>query len=594
MILQRLAEHYDRLASNRGTAGEIAPPGFSWQKISFCVVLQPDGRFQSLQALLEPEGNRLLPRQMLVPGEAKSSGSGLNPGLLWDNSMYMLGFKADDSKPDRTRASFEAFRKRHLETEKRVSHPWFTAVCSYLRSWSPQQALQYAEQLKECTQNFGVFRIVGERQFVHEAVGLITVENDALPQLGTCLVTGQHGIPIARLHEPKIKGVRGSQSAGALLVSFNDEAYESYGKSQSYNAPVGAKTTFKYANALNRLLDPRNGRRILIGDSTVVFWAEKATTLEDVVSDLFGNEPISNCNEVPEARERLRQTRQFLTQLRDATEATKAIDEENAIRFFILGLSPNNARLSVRLWIDTSVAELKERLGQHLRDLALHAGREEFPPSLREIVAATGRADMQQRRFKGFDTENVPPMLAGALARAVLAGGPYPLSLLARLIGRIRADGAVHPHRCAAIKGCLVRNSRLRGNPKEVSVALDVNQTEPAYNVGRLFALLEKIQTDSVEGELNATIKDRYFSSASSTPAVVFPRLLRLNQHHLAKLSMGTKIFYEKLMGEVISKLESFPRHLSLEDQGQFAIGYFHQRQDLFTSRKSALQGDPQ
>jgi CRISPR-associated protein Csd1 len=397
------------------------------------------------------------------------------------------------------------------------------------------------------------------------------------------------------LHEPKIKGVNGSQGAGALLVSFNASAYESYDKNQSYNAPVSSDAAFKYTNALNYLLR-QNERRILLGDATIVFWAEQPTELEKFISDLFGNTPReSEKQSAVEDRERVRQARQFLTQLRDGTETTEAIAKDNKTSFFILGLSPNNARLSVRLWVDTNVGELKQRLGQHLRDLALEDGREgTLPPSLRQIVAATGRAELQQGRFKGFDTKHVSPLLAASLARAVLTGGAYPQSLLTSLIRRIHADGVINTHRCAAIKACLVRGWRLQGFQKEVGVALDRNLADPAYNVGRLFALLEKIQTDSVDGELNATIKDRYFSSASSTPAVVFPRLLRLNQHHLAKLATGSRIYYDKLLGEVMSKLSSFPRHLPLEDQGQFAIGYFHQRQDLFKSKKSESQGDQQ
>lgn len=587
MILQRLVEHYDRLP-----AGAMAQPGFSWQKISFCVVLDKDGRLQGFQSLLDSEGKRLVPRKMLVPGETKPSGSGINPCLLWDNSSYMLGFKADDTKPERTRESFEAFRQRHLEVEKQVNHPSFGAVCSFLRHWAPQDGIRYATQLKEITQNFGVFKIVGEHAFVHDCVTL-PQQGFSAEVLGTCLVTGQQRVAIARLHEPKIKGVRGAQSSGALLVSFNEEAYESFGRAQSYNAPVSELAAFKYANTLNHLLD-RKERRLSLGDSTLVFWAEKPTQMEDLLADLFGAEPVVADDQSAEDRERLRQVRQFLTQLRDGTTYTDAITDNDGSKFFILGLSPNNARVSVRLWVETSVGELKQRLGQHLRDLSLHDSREEWPPSLRQMTAATGRAELQNGRFKGFDTENVSPLLAGALTRAVLTGGPYPQALLAALINRIRADGVLHYHRCSAIKGCLVRNSRLRGNPKEVSVALDLNQTEPAYNAGRLFALLEKIQKDSVEGELNATIKDRYFSSASTTPAVVFPRLLRLSQHHLGKLGTGTKIYYEKLLGEVMGKLTSFPRYLPLEDQGQFAIGYFHQRQDLFTSKKSDSQGDAQ
>src|SRR5579872_6614541 len=334
MILQRLSEHYDRLIGHRETSMQLARPGFSWQKISFCVVLNADGQLQSFQSLLESAGKRPIPRQMLVPGETKPSGSGINPGLLWDNSAYMLGFKAGDTTPKRTRESFEAFRKRHLEMRPQINHPWFEAVCSFLKTWSPEQAGEYSGDLKEVIQNFGVFRIAGEQRFVHEVVGP-GGEIEASPRLGTCLVTGCEGAAIARLHEPKIKGVNGSQGVGALLVSFNAAAYESYGKNQSYNAPVSSEAVFKYTNALNYLLR-QDERRILLGDATFVFWAEKASEVEEFFSDLFGNaRSVGEGEGAAEDRERLRQTRQFLTQLRDGTAATDAITDENETRIFI-------------------------------------------------------------------------------------------------------------------------------------------------------------------------------------------------------------------------------------------------------------------
>jgi CRISPR-associated protein Csd1 len=588
MILQRLAEHYDRINGSSDLAGEIATPGFSLQKISFCVVLEPNGRLNSLHSLQEQVGKQVVARQMAVPGQGKPSGSGINPCFLWDGAPYMLGYKADDVDPERTAQSFEAFRKRHLDAEQTIDDPAFSAVCAFLRSWSPERAQQHSKLLSEIATNFGVFRIAGEQRYVHEAISPEFHHADPDPDgdmQGTCLVTGLHGT-VARLHEPKIKGIAGSQTSGALLVSFNAPSYESYGKSQSYNAPVSEDAVFKYANALNYLLN-RKDRRISLGDATVVFWADHRTRLEEFVSDLLSDQPITKDSDAPEDQERVRQARHFVTQLRDGVAESDAIDEESQTKFYLLGLSPNASRISVRLWIEADVSELKRRLGQHLRDIELFYPREDLPLTVRRIVAATGRAETDPKgRLKGFDTGAVSPQLAGDLARSVLTGGAYPQSLLSTMLRRIRSDGEVHYSRVAAIKACLVRNSRLRGNPLEVSVKLDPNQSEAAYNTGRLFALLEKIQTDSAGGELNSTIKDRYFSSASATPSLVFPRLFRLSQHHLAKLERGSRIFYERRLGEVMTKLDGFPGHLALEDQGKFVIGYFHQRQDLYTSRK--------
>ena len=589
MILQRLAEHYDRIEK------ELPPPGFSLQKISFCVVLNSDGALNSIQSLQEKVGSKLVAQSMIVPGQGKPPGQGLNPCFLWDNASYMLGWSSDPDPDKSARAAlaFGAFRKKHLELEGRIAHPAFSAVCSFLRAWSPEQALSHAESLKEIATNFGVFRIAGEMQYLHEQISAPaeTEEQVAAEEAGVkrgmCLVSGAMD-EIARLHEPKIKGVGGAQSSGALLVSFNASAYESYGKPQSYNAPVSAMAAFKYANVLNYLLDRRD-RRVSLGDSTVVFWADHdSTLLEDGLNELFGGAFAEEGPVIEEDQERVRQARLLLTQLRDGTGATAIEAGGQSTKFFLLGLSPNASRLSVRLWVEADAVELQKRLGQHLRDIALDGNRDNRLLTLRRMVAATGRWDGKKSKF---NTDNVSPQLAGDLARSVLTGAAYPQSLLAAMLRRLHSDGEVAYARAAAIKACLNRNSRLRGNPLEVSVKLDPAETNAGYNCGRLFALLEKAQTDSADGELNSTIKDRYFSSASTTPALVFPRLFRLTQHHLAKLETGHKISYDRRFAEVMGLLDTFPRQLALEDQGRFVIGYFHQRQDLYTSKKDKTQG---
>ncbi len=396
---------------------------------------------------------------------------------------------------------------------------------------------------------------------------------------------------IARLHEPKIKGVADAQPAGALLVSFNASSYESYGRSQSYNAPVSEAAAFKYTNALNQLL-ARRDRRIALGDATVVFWADHpGEVLEDVLGMLFG-EPLADTSSLAvEDLSRVDEARQLLQQMREGRREHEPAREERETRFFMLGLSPNAARVSVRLWVEADAQELSRRLGQHLRDIALAGSREDRVLSLRQIVAATGRAKNGTGGRLEFDTKAVSPQLAGDLARAVMTGAAYPRSLLATMLRRIHSDGAVAFARVSAIKGCLIRNSRLGGKPLEVSTMLDVQNANAAYCCGRAFAILEKAQTDSAEGELNTTIKDRYFTSASTTPELIFPRLFRLNQHHLARLPHGQRIYYERQISEILGKLQMFPRLLSLEEQGKFVLGYFHQRQDLYTSRKDKAEG---
>ena len=599
MILQRLAEHYDRIAASGDEETQLAPPGFSRQKISFCVVLEPDGRLNQFKPLQEKIGKVLVSTSMNVPGQSKPTGQGLNPCFLWDNTSYLLGWNSDAKKVPRALRSFEAFRKKHLEMEEQVAHPAFTAVCSFLRMWSPETAQQYHEVLEQVETGFGVFRVAGMTSYVHEVIPLpesdetLAEESDepAGDLSGMCLVSGDSGI-VARLHEPKIKGVADSPSYGALLVSFKESAYRSYGKTQGYNAPISAEVAFKYATALNHLLSRRD-RRIILGDSTVVFWADHANGLENCLSELFAEAMPEESPIVEEDKERVRQARLLLTQLRDGTAETQIDNVDGQpTKFFLLGLSPNASRISVRLWVEADAAELQERLGKHLRDVELVGNWNDEILTLRRIVNATGRAERDPKgKLKKFDTENVSPQLAGDLARSVLTGAAYPQSLLATMLRRIHSDGEVAYARVAAIKACLVRNSRLRGNPLEVSVMLDPNSTDPAYCCGRAFAVLEVIQKDSAGDGLNRTIKDSYFSSASTTPSLVFPRLCRLSQHHLAKLETGHRIHRERQLGEVLNKLTVFPRLLSLEDQGKFVLGYFHQIKDIYTSKKDKEEG---
>lgn len=585
MILQRLAEHYDRMAA--ADQESVVPPGYSRQKVSFCILLNPDGTLNQFESLLEQDGRVQRAKILVVPGQSKPPGQGVNPCLLWDNAEYLLGYAKDPGRKERALREFEASRDLHLSREAALSHRSYSAVCAFLRNWSPDQSGGHPE-LEELTSNFGVFRITGEKQYVHQQIAVPRSEEDAQGENKvkiTCLVSGQREFS-ARLHEPKIKGVVGAQSAGALLVSFNASAFTSYGKEQSYNAPVGQGTVFKYANALNELL-AKPDRRIRLGDATIVYWADHHTQVEDAFACLFSGEPTADPGPKPEEdQKRVREAKLLLSQMRSGTQYVPLEPDDAPTKFFILGLSPNASRLSVRLWIEADASEILRRLRQHVRDFAL-GNSDELPPPLWRISQATGRAESDPKgRFKGYDGDSVSPKLAGDLARSVLTGAAYPQSLLASMVRRIYSDSQVRFERVCAIKACLVRNTRHTSNPLEIPMELDPSSSDVAYRCGRLFAILEKVQSDSSGGELNSTIKDRYFSSASVTPALVFPRLFRLNGHHLNKLETGSKIYYERLIGSVMGAPFHFPRQLSLLDQGKFITGYFQQRQDLYTSRK--------
>lgn len=571
MILQSLVKYYDRLRQDPQV--QVSPPGCSVQKISFRVVLESDGKLNHIEDIRQVQNDKKYPVPIIVPGQAKPSGAGMNPCFLWDNTQYMLGYKPEDRKPERTRRAFEAFRKRHLDAQEKIDDQDFDAVCEFLKNWDPDKASDYPV-LQEVGNGFGVFRMQGQQRDIHDkpAVYQYALEQNETEAnvTGQCLVTGAVA-PLARLHEPKIKGVQGAQSSGAAVVSFNVDAFTSYGHEQSYNSPVSKTAAFKYTTALNYLLRRNNPQRVRVGDATVVFWAEQKTSAETIFGHVI--DTSRECSDQATQQE----VKSALRRIANGRFVEEFGNPETP--FYLLGLSPNAARLSVRFWFVSTLGQLCNRLHEHFKDLSLVPMRDSDPqyPAFWQLLAQTGRV-----------SKDIPPLLAGALIRSVLNGTDYPQALYTAVIRRIRADRNINYMRAAILKACLTRKARLNPNyqMKEIPMSLDPERPEEAYQLGRLFAVLEKAQTDALGGSLNATIKDRYFGSASATPASVFPRIIRLNQHHLAKLSEGAKVWYEKLIQEIMSHVSDFPVRLDLNGQGLFSIGYYHQRKALFTKKQ--------
>ncbi len=600
MILNKLVEYYDRLSAE--PESDIARFGFSRQKISFVVVLNPAGSLSAFQDARTHDGRRAVPRLLVVPGQAKPTGSGLNPGLLWDNAQYMLGYKPDDPKPERTRQAFEAFRDRHAELEEEIGDEAFAAVCRFLRTWRPERAAAHAE-LAEITAAFGVFRLAGQAGYVHERpkvrdwwLAQVAAADTDAPRAPS-LISGQVQ-PIARLHEPKIKGVRGAQTAGATLVAFNADAYESYRKSQSFNAPVGVEDAFKYCTALNRLTTSRE-RQVHLGDTTVVFWSERATAFEEDLGDFFEG-PLATTTDA-EDRGTVKRLSRFFDRLRRASAGDDF--EDGDVPFYVLGLAPNAARISVRFWLRGTVQEFAERLGRHLADMELSGAPPKMPPiTLQRIIDQTAR-----------ERDDIQPLLGGALLRSVLTGGPYPMSLIGAVLHRLRADrqldGWSGHIRAAILKANLVRNARLRNQDEEINMSLDESCRDAAYNAGRLFCAFEQAQIESHKPrKLDRTIVDGFIAAASSTPAVAFPRLLKLNRHHMASLPTSLeerrargcyrlRNYYERLVDQICGNMsiDHMPQRFEFDEQSRFFIGYYHQRQALFTSSKTtdAAASDP-
>lgn len=583
MILQALNDLYDRL-ENDDSYG-MNSPGFSSQKISFCVILEESGDlFDINDERKTNEKGKKYADQVKVPGEAKPSGSGINPCFLWDNQTYLLGRQPEDKKAGFGEERFKAFRSRHLALEQEIDCPEFSLVCRFLEKWDTDRIVEFSERLNEVGTGFGVFKIRGQKKYIHESSKISNWWKANRPQesskvLGQCLITGETDIPIARLH-PKIKGIAGAQSAGASIVSFNDTAYESYTKSQSYNSPVSEDASFRYGAALNAILTgPKSKKhRLRIGDTTCVFWTEVRSEIED----FFGGALGGGSNSVEEVQDKTQRVRleRFLKALRKGEGFT---DDQAPMNtpFYILGLAPNAARLSIRFFHRSTISELLERLRDHQKCLAI--AREFEEPKGKRFADPEFPAVWQLLIQTARVSDEIPPLLGGALTRAIVQGSNYPEGLFSAVLRRIRADRSINYLRAALLKAVLVRNH----NETNIQTMLDTSENaDPAYKLGRLFAALEKTQEEAQPG-INATIRDRFYSAASATPANVFPRLLRTYQHHLSKLNQGSKINRERLVQEIFSSVDSqgLPSQLGLKAQGLFAIGYYHQRKALFTKK---------
>ncbi len=571
MILQSLCDYYSRKAAESDST--VAPQGWEWKELPFLIVIDEQGNFCHLEDTRTQERKKLVSRRFLVPqGEKRSSG--IKPYLLWDNAEYVLG--ANPRGREDIQKRHKAFKERiHEELQNLVGTIPVRSVLAFLEK-DPLGQIEKDSQSREAweelckTNSFIAFRIAGSPdQTIFETLETALTseksENDATS--GICLITGEKG-KIARIH-PSIKGIRGAQSSGASLSSFNVAAFKSYGKDQNLNAPVSEKAVFRYTTALNILLDKTSKNKLSFGDDSVVFWAQKPPEngfdMEQLWPNIVVDPPKDNPDKGVEA----------IQALYSAAE-TGNIPEKSDDRFYVLSLSPNAARIAVRFWRSGTVKDFSSRILQHFDDVAIcHGPKEPAHVTLHQMLRATA--------FE-FKASNVLPKLGGAFMTAILDGTPYPTTLFQQCMRRIRAEQHINRARAGIIKGYL---NRQPGRLKEevISVALDQSNKNVGYRLGRLFATLEKIQ-ENAHGNINATIRDRFYGAASSTPVTVFPQLLKLANHHLSKIeNKGIAVNNDKLLREILDEISLFPPHLAMEEQGFFAIGYYHQRQAFFTKK---------
>lgn len=596
MILQALVDYYERRCASRDRAQRLPAYGWIRRLVDYVLVLDTNGTCTAIEFIGSAEKAVRRGQGRVVPAIGKQAlkhnNSGLDANLLWDGARFVLG--ASDGEVRRQQSFMLALEQWLPGCEDAGVHAVKRFVASL--TGKPQQLAHLLEGFG-VTEDFSarepvlVFRLEGDIDLVHEREAVRASYQEALRDLDNsvptsrCLVSGEAAVPNA-VNETVIKGVRNAQTAGANLVSFNAASFVSYASQRAaITVPIGKRSSFAYTTALNELLDFESSNKVQIADATTVIWADRDDSIEPELIALFGDDPDAHVDAV----------RRRLTGA--ATGALGA--EDTALRFFVLGLAPNASRIAVRFWFHDTFDRLGPRILQHFDDLRIvrQSDRDAATPSmcwLLRSIAPQGKA------------ENVPPRLAGEWLRAILEGALYPPALLNAAVNRCRAEqasdafgGNVPYLRAAILKACINREHR-RHNPGVASDSqfikedLDVNQTDPGYRLGRLFAVLEDIQKESARpAKLNATIRDRYYGAASSTPSVVFPTLMRLKNAHLKKLPPTEATFFEKLLGDICGSVEQpalidFPRQLNLYAQGLFALGYYHQRQSLYARKGTA------
>ena len=586
-MLEALVKHYESLAAE----GKAPRPGWSKAKVSFALRLDEEGKVVQVHDLRKEEQrgkkNVIVPKEYWVPEQSKRA-SGIVPQFLCDNSTYLLGVDTK-GKPERSEKCFQAAAELHREILSGCSSEMAAAIKKFFTNWHPGKISSCAvlqDDLEEIMQSSNLIFMLGDRMSIEDeeirsAWQMYCDQQDGTEKM-QCLVTGKVS-PIARLH-PSIKGVRNAQSSGASLVSFNAPAYESYGhdNGQGLNAPISEYAAFAYTTALNALLADSNHVKVF-GDTTLVYWAEQDS---ETYQDCFGGFCLQDEN-IMEDRDL---AYIFSCLKKDEPINYQGVDIDYSNKFYILGLSPNAARLSVRFFLQSDFGSILRNAAKHIENMEIVR-----PPKKKKhiplwmMLAATVSPKSKDKAAS--------PLLSGAVLKAILTGSRYPASIFQYVMLRIRSEQddteaslptyKITYERCAIIKAYLCRNGK-RG----ITVALNEDEKDVAYVLGRIFAVWEHIQEEANKG-INATIKDRYFDSACATPARIFPILQKLSGHHLRKLEDGKKVYFEKQLTSLMGKIDAgaIPDILALKEQGMFVLGYYHQVQARYTKKEDKDNG---
>jgi CRISPR-associated protein Csd1 len=569
MILQALYNYYQQKAADPKSG--IAPPGFEWKEIPFIIVIGQDGNFIALEDMRNGAAKKgpayLLPKSIARSG----SNAWMTSNLLWDHFGYVMGTpRGDDAKSqEMARKQLQTFiHKIKSLPESLMKDDGIAAVVSFYEK-NEYRKVSSSDKWFECLKINGCnmsFRLEKEeslipcRQNVRSYIESLEINESDEEVRRICILTGAYG-PIARIHSdtPINKDSK-------KIVSFQKKSgYDSYGKEQAYNAPTSKSAEFAYTTALNELLARNSGNKVQIGDMTVVFWAEKKCAIELLFPSFFCFPSVDD----PDA------DAQAVTSLMShGFEAGS--DGSSTVRFYVLGLGPNAARISVKFWHESTSIDVANAIRQHYEDI--------------DIV----RSNYDKSNFSSFwllsamaidnRIDNIPSNMASHIVRAIVTGEEYPVTMLHQTIQRIRSAHSVRRMQAGILKAYLNRSCRIHSfKEKEIiSVSLDETNMSTGYLLGRLFAVLEKIQEQGIPG-ISSTIRDHYYTTASSTPTKVFPQLLKMKNYHIEKIKVkGLRRKYEKLLTEIINRIPpEMPSGLVMEDQARFAIGYYHQKSDL-------------
>ncbi|MBL0318115.1 MAG: type I-C CRISPR-associated protein Cas8c/Csd1 [Alphaproteobacteria bacterium] len=574
MILQSLYEYYVRKEADSELNGQssLTPSGWERKEIPFILVIDSSGQLVSIEDQRDENGKRA--KAYLVPQAIKKT-SAIAANLFWDNPEYVLGYVAEGKKAERIHEQHQAFIQKIRDFfPNHHTDIGIEALLNFLIHDPLTQAMALAEwkNIEKASKSNLSFRLSTDTLLICQrpiVMSLMDTNNkteatDAIK--GHCLVTGEYST-IARLH-PAIKGVFGTQTAGGNIVSFNLDAFRFYRKHQGNNAPISEKATETYTKALNYLLRRESQQKTLMGDgTTLVWWAEQpeARQIEEDFWLLF----VERDN--PDKR-----SEAIRSLLKSPWNGSQYSDSENT-KFFILGLAPNAARIAIRFFRVATVTEFGKNISAYFKEIALPHFEETSFPSISSLCAAIN------------DLDRLPANFQGRLFESIISGTPYPKLLFHSALHRIRATRFVTHNAAAILKACLIRNFPNSNYHREVLMTLQEDNRDIGYVLGQLFSIYDKLKEEETDGRANR--RDKFFSALSTRPCAVISRLEHLSQCDLKKLrrskeTRGLAITREKQIQKAMSKLAGpIPPTLSVEQQAMFALGYYHQRQDFFTSK---------